>query len=509
MILGYVSIGLTVWILMSLIYSEKPLPYYIGAYVVGSFLLLSTTLASQGLVGSDIHLEHYYAYQAQLNGWNTTLPCTINSCLPVVLVAPAISDAFKIDLIWIFKIVFPLLYALVPVLLVYIYSRFMPIKWAFLSAMVFVIVPVYFLEMPAISRQMIAELLIVGMIALLMSNFQHKYKMLGLLIGSVGVVFTHYSTATFWFVFLFATAIGYVLTNQKWRTLDIFVILVISSITFIVYSNTISSGWIMVDFGNVVEAMVPDSLASSLPIMPTSATDIGKSFQNSSTSSLIFIIPSILILVYGTYRLIKSKINTLYKVWIVTAFFLLLAALVYPKISQTINYTRYYHMMLIFLAPAIIFTFRKWNVRITTIGLIIAFLFTSGLVFNLLKIDNISKLQLPYSIALENQRLDAGNYLTQDDRKVSKWASENEIKEVYADLGGVAAMQDYLSLYQVKPLNEAKQNSYVFMRSWNMEKETITVWIGPGLRKQEPLPDIKNFDVVYRSGSSILLKVKK
>lgn len=506
MILGYISIGLTVLIILVLAISriEKPLPYYIGAYVVGSFLLLSATLASQGLVGSDIHLEHYYAYQSQLNGWNTTLPCTINTCLPVVLVAPAISSAFNIDLIWVFKIIFPLLYAFVPVLLVYIYSRFIPVKWAFLSAMIFIIMPTFFLEMPAISRQMIAELIVVGMIALLVSESEHKYKMLGLLVGSIAVTLCHYSTATFWFVFLFVTVIGYLATNQKWRTLDIGVVLLVSVIVFWVYSKSISSGWIMVDFGNVVSALVPDSISETLPITVTSTTDINKDFQITSTSSLFFIIPSILILTYGSFRLLKSKkIDKLYKVWIITAFILLIAVLVYPAISQTINYTRYYHMMLIFLAPAIIYTFKKYNVQIMASGLIIAFLFTSGLVFNLLKIDNIAKVQLPYSIALENQKLDAGNYLTQDDIKVSKWASEHGIKEVYADLGGVAAMQDYLSLYQVKPLNEAKTNSYIFMRSWNNEQKKIAVWVGPGLRKQITKPEINKL-ILYQSGNSIL-----
>ena len=64
-------------------------------------------------------------------------------------------------------------------------------------------------------------------------------------------------------------------------------------------------------------------------------------------------------------------------------------------------------------------------------------------------------------------------------------------------------MQDYLSLYQVKPLNEAKTNSYIFMRSWNNEQKKIAVWVGPGLRIQKPLPEI-NKPILYQSGNSIL-----
>jgi uncharacterized membrane protein len=499
MILGYFSIGLAVLIILVLAISrtEKPWPYYIGAYVVGGILLLSTTLASSQLVGSDIHLEYYYANQAILNGWDISLPCTVNSCLPVTILAPFLSGYDSDRLIWIFKVVFPLLYALVPVLLVYIYSRFMPIKWAFLSAMVFVIVPTFFLEMPSISRQMIAELVIVATLALLMSKHGHIWKMAGLLAGSILVIVSHYSTATFWLVILASSIIGYGIQDRKAHTmrwLDVGVIFAVSVGFFLWYSRWASSGWQVVDYTNTIISIVGS----------TNSGNIGT--PSSLNINWIPIIAS-LVLTFGVYRLLKAKIDILYKVWVITAFALLLVGAVFPQISNTINFSRYYHMMLIILAPVVIFTFRYKIIKRTTTCLIVAFLFSSGLIFNLLKIDNIEYPNIPYSIALENQRLDAGNYLTADDRRVAKWASENGIKEVYGDAGGVLALQDYFSLYQTHSISDALPDGYLFLRSWNIERGTFAYWVGPGLRIQKPLPEIDR-PIVYQSGKSILYGVK-
>jgi uncharacterized membrane protein len=494
MILGYLSIGSTVLIVLVLLLTRtsKLWPFYIGAYVVGGILLLSTTLASSQLVGTDINVEYYYASQALQHGWNISLPHSFNSSMVVTILAPLLSGYTESGLIWVFKIVYPLLFALVPVFLLYIYSRFMPIKFAFLSAFFFILVPTFFLEMPQISRQMIAELIVVGMLALLVSKLDHKWKMLGLLIGSFAVVVSHYSIATFWFVFLFSTMIGYWLYNEKpWRALDVGFILIASIALFYGYSHWVANGWQIEDIGNAVQGLTmasgPDS-KSSYNLLPAALT---------------------LILSYGIYRLIKSKdISKLYKVWIATASLLLIAGVVYPAISNTINFSRYYHLMLIILAPAVVYSFERNTLKITTVLTLIVFLFSSGLIFNLFKIDNIANNQIPYSIALENRRLDAGNYLTSDDDKVAKWAYDNHIQKPTGDLGSMAALEHYYSIYELKPFYGFSPGDYILLRCWNTEQKTYSVTNGPGLRKQIRFPENLDVDLVYKSGGSLLVRVK-
>jgi len=502
MILGYISIGLTlVAVLALMILNLRARYYYFGIYLIGALLLLSTTLASSQLVGTDINVEYYYARQALINGWSISLPHSFNSSMVLTILAPLLSGegSNQSDLLIVFKVVFPLLFAYVPVLLLYIYSRFMPMKWAFISAFVFVLVPTFFLEMPQISRQMIAELIVVGMMALLMSKLAHKWKMLGLLLGSLAVVVSHYSVATFWFVFLFATVIGYWLHNEKpWRVLDVGFILIASLALFYAYSHWVSSGWQVEDIGNAVQGLA----ANIQGLNPNSGID------NKSSVNLLPIILT-LILSYGIYRLLKSKeAPKLYKVWIATASLLLIIGVIYPAVSNTINFSRYYHLMLIILAPAVVYSFQRNTLKIATSLALILFLFSSGLIFNLLKIDNIEKNQIPYSIALENKRLDAGNYLTSDDDKVAKWAYDNHIQKPTGDLGSMAALEHYYSIYELKPFEGFNPGDYILLRCWNTEHGTYAVTNGPGLRKQMKLPRDLKVVVVYRSGDNYLVRVK-
>jgi uncharacterized membrane protein len=101
---------------------------------------------------------------------------------------------------------------------------------------------------------MIAEFILVAMIALLVSNKEHKWKMLGLFVGSLGVILSHYSTATFWFVFLFMTVIGYLVTNQNgvlWMCLFVLVISFYLYCSTLINFKRLDNG----DFGNAIDKL--------------------------------------------------------------------------------------------------------------------------------------------------------------------------------------------------------------------------------------------------------------
>ena len=483
MILGYASIIISIAIVITLtLIKVKNGYYYAGIYVVGALMLLSSSLANSELVGSDIHLEFYYANQALMNGWDSALTCTVNSCLPITILAPAISKALNIDLIWVFKVIYPLLFALVPVLLVWIYSRFISTRLAFLSAFFFIAVPTFFMELPAVTRQMFAEILIVSMIALMLSRV--KYKLWIMIPVSFLIVASHYSSAAFWFLILGGAFASYTITHKEIQATQCIVVLGLTALFFAFYSHWVSSGWIMVDTGNAI------TRAITQPV-----------------NNYWLTIPAGLVLAYGIYKMLRSDlIPGLYKGWVILCSVMLLAAMVYPAIAATINFTRYYHLVLIILAPALVFTFYNHPKVIMPLLLVIFFV-TSGLAFKVVGYDSIEKVYIPYSIALENKSLDAGNYLTADDRIVAKWASENGIDEVYGDMGGSLALQDYYDIFHAHPLGDTIPDGYIFLRSWNTEHKTLARWVGPGMRRQIPLPEL-NREVIYQSGNSILLGVK-
>jgi hypothetical protein len=329
--------------------------------------------------------------------------------------------------------------------------------------------------------------------------------MLGLFVGSPLVVMTHYSTAGFWFVMLFATIIGYWKGNQKWKTLDVAVVFAITVIFAVIYSHNISSGWQVEDTGNAISILT----SGIITVDPVETTKPAISiFSGINPREYLITIPCLLILVYGFYRLLKwDKVPVLYKSWAVVVELMLLAGAVYPPVSATINFTRYYQLMLIVLAPCIIFLFR-WNLKIAVPILVTVFLFSSGLIFNIFQINNISHFNIPYSIALENNRLDAGNYLTTDDRIVAQWAYDNGYDNVTGDLGGVGILQNYFSVYQAKPISTLIPGNVVLLRTWNTQHNTIAVTNGPGLRKQVPLPQDLKYQIIYESGECRLVEIQ-
>ena len=503
MTLGYISIGLTVLIVLALTISRtsKTWLYYLGIYLIGGCLILSTTLASSQLIGTDVNVEYYFSRMVILNGWDTSLNNSFNSSMPITVLAPLLSGYSESNLIWVYKIVFPLLFACAPVLLLYIYSRFMPIKTAFLSSFIFIIVPTYLLEMPQIARQMVSELVLVGIVALLISKIDHKWKMLYVLICSLIIIASHYSMATFLFVILFVATIGYLrYDKEKWRALDLAIILILSIGCFYGYSHWVASGWQVEDMANATKILT-DSIVSG---------GIASGNVQSNPISINWLhVVLVLGLAYGVYQMIVDKKNPgIYKLWIIMAFSMLLVSIIYPSISSSINFTRYYHLMLIFLAPAVVYTFKRATIRTTTTLAIIVFIISSGLLFNLMRIDNIEYPNIPYSIALENKRLDAGNYLTDTDDDAARWAYENGIEEIYCDLGGNAALEHYYPMRELKMMGDFSPGTYIFFREWNNNTLTYAITNGVGLRKQIPFPDSLECDIIFQTGNSLIARVK-
>jgi uncharacterized membrane protein len=149
-IIGLVSFGK---------YSETDYPHLIWA--IGLALLLQTTLISPGLIGSDIHTEYYFYNQAVTNGnWDYTDSHPYNSAAGSTVFAPFLTNVFGIPGYWIFKLIFPVLFSLVPVILYFIFRKEFGAKVAFFASVFFVIVPTWSMELIGIPRQMLGEIML-------------------------------------------------------------------------------------------------------------------------------------------------------------------------------------------------------------------------------------------------------------------------------------------------------------------------------------------------------------
>ena len=107
-------------------------------------LVLNVTLISNYLVGTDIHTEYYYYSLARYN-WDYTISHSYNSSIALVIIAPLVSKLFNTDGYWIFKILFPIMFSLVPVLLYFTFNEFMEKKKSFLASFMFIAFPSFML----------------------------------------------------------------------------------------------------------------------------------------------------------------------------------------------------------------------------------------------------------------------------------------------------------------------------------------------------------------------------
>lgn len=503
----------------------------ITLYALSLLLLLTTTLASSQLVGSDIHVEYYYAKQA-MDGWDSSLPHANNAALSITVLAPFLARLLPIDIIWVFKVVFPAMFAFLPVLLYRLFRHIVDDKRAFLAALFFVVVPSFTLELTGVARQQIGELLMALGLLTLVQKWSWRIRLPIVTILGVLVTFSHYSLGILFLAFPLTTLV-YLGLQRKGRLLMALSAsqVVVVGVSLLFFSS-VASGWVMTHIGNVVAATPvgqtaveewreDDSAPSTVLVTPPSQqsdmfrTATGLDFMEvdgwGKAFRVVQILTQVAVLV-GCVVLLRRKLG-IYKPLLAASLFMLLLAVAYRPIGELLNLSRYYHIALMTMAPAFVVGIEKMTGRWQWLApaiIPVYFLFTSGLVFYAVGYDNIETATVPYSIALENRRLDAGAYLTDNDDAVAQWAFEQGITPVYADIHGVLVLQHHYTMWDALPLpleeDSESMGSYVLLREWNIKKGTLTYWNGPGLRRQEP--NWVNGRIVHMQGSALLVKVK-
>jgi uncharacterized membrane protein len=179
--------------------------YPLAVFVIALSLLFHQTLISAWLTGWDIQFEYSLANSVLNAGfWNPNLLNHYDGMLSVVSLAPIYSIISSLNLVWVFKIAYPVIFALVPLGLYQIFRRQLDDKIAFLSAFFFMSISSFFVEMTALGRQEVAEFFFVLMILLLVSKEMNKTIQSALfVVFSLSLVVSHYGLTYIVLLFLF------------------------------------------------------------------------------------------------------------------------------------------------------------------------------------------------------------------------------------------------------------------------------------------------------------------
>ena len=476
--------------------------YPLIIFVLSISLLYHNSLISSTLYGYDIHQEYYDSNLVKILGtWNPDIPRNINAMLSIVMIAPIYSEICDLNLTYVFKIVYPFLYSFTPLGIYLIYRKQVnnP-KIAFFSIFYFMSVYPYYTEMLALARQEIAELFLVLIVLVMISNYEAPKKKLLYIVFSLGLVISHYGLS---YLFIILSLIAYmflVYLNQKSeifcpRTIFLFIICAIG------WSIYLSSGSIFDSVGNLFM-----NVYHSISYLQTSTVSLvtkGTSSWCGKLVRLLYFSSQIFILIgFGqsiiAYKNSKTQSEVKFsKEYMGFSFACICLLAVFLITSVTgMNIYRFFHISTIFLSlfcilgGLVVFNFIEKVVQniVPTSHNRNSFKFLAIFLalFLLLNIGFVQEIanDYPTSVSLSQNSMKEGGanssmrlyryYIPIQDVYGSMWISKNrnDTMDVYADetaarfvLTSYGMMPDQKYLYNEK---NRFLNSYIYFRYPNV-----------------------------------------
>ena len=418
--------------------SRKMFPFAILIFAIS--LILHNSLISMHVCGWDINLELYLCNLVKTHSyWDPTLDYTANGMLSLVMLAPIYSSISDLSITWVFKIVYPFLFCLVPLGLYRIVEKQTDDRIAFISCLFFVSVNVFYTEMMNLARQQIAELFLVLLILSMIDKNMNKPKRAFLfIIFSISLAVSHYGLSYIFMGCLILAWIMLVLAespkmqkimrnffssfggvndklflnpnfiNTEYRTINSTFVLLFITFTLTWYLS-ISNSSAFDAIANIGEQILSsistdflDPNASQGLEMVTAKSAPGVLHDINKTINYlnqIFIIIGAVVL---SLKFQEFKFKREYMAFSLLNLGICFAGVTVPFFASALHMTRLYHITLIFLAPfcviggiAVIWGVFKvvgisWtnrliglSVKILSIYFAIFLLYQSGLVFEL------------------------------------------------------------------------------------------------------------------------------
>ena len=511
---------------------------------VSMALLMSATFSSTRLLGWDIHGE-YLVFQQVMKSfhWQPELSLQYNSVTSVTLLPAVLSVATSLDGIQIFKFVYPILYSVLPVVLYRLYRRILPAEAALLAVFLFIGYPSFYIDLTAIARQEIAEILLALALCVLIDNRYHNLRgRLVLLLLSVGIVMSHYSVAYLYIAILIfsylilrretlqladlTTTVAVILIGSTWY---IFVTGGGEIRTVTLYISTVASG-VFLDFFSPFSR--PSAVIQALGL---ASTGLGILHElNRLTSYLV-----VLAIFSGFALLVLEKRKEVVRTrMLVVACFgivLLISAVALPYFAGGLNLSRLYHIALIFVSPCFAYGIMGFVPKLQSIAtrihpswprlskrtvyligatlLLSYFLFNSGWVW---AVSGGS----PTSVLLDPQRMLHSQqpalqawvmsyYVPGQDAAGAQWLSKYHASNIFicADLD---AQYNALTSYGGFPREPPKlpdycnfERSYVFLRLLNTEYG-VGSYYSTEWRVSEIYPNLITMERVYSNGGATI-----
>lgn len=520
--------------------------YTLSILMIGLSLLYHTSLISNYIIalGSDVPVEYSVFKITETNAkWSHIflLPehlgyGRLNSMLSVTILPTIYSKLLNAGPTWIYKILYPTLFSFVPLILFKLWQRNFGSKKAFVAIFLLMAQNTFYTEIAVLNRQMIGELFFALILFIIVKNGLKKFqKMLFFVIFSFALIVSHYAIAEILLFFLTLVLICLFLIKRSAGNITLTMVVLFSVMMFVWYIFTSNSTVFksIVNYGNYVYSQLSDFLSLEsrgetvlrglgLEQPPTVWNLFSRMFAYTTE---FFIAIGFIGL---TTRRIKYNFSKEEYSLTLSAIFFLSALILVPGLANTMNMSRFYHLLLFFLAPIFVLgaefiiklTFKhqseiKLSILVLTI-LIPYFLFQTGFIYEIVKNQS-------WSLPLSGYRMDpiflkwATRYFAESEVIGAIWLSKYVARNnsmTYADaistsslLNGYGMMIYGLNMGRLSNATNFIHDSYIYLNSLNAVNNIVITDM-----YLLNTSDIKIFDFsskVYSNGNCDIYQVAK
>jgi len=520
------------------IVSRKLLPaklYPVLIFIVAVALLYHSSLLTMHVVsfGSDAASEYFVAKTTfDAEKWNSIVPYwdeltgRVNAMLSVTILPTIYSKLLNLDMVWVFKILFPLIFAFVPIGLYQLWQNYVGKKYALLSTFLFMSFSTFYTEMFGLNRQIVAELFFVLLLLVVFNEkMKSSYRITCFTFLSLGLVSSHYAIAEIFLFFMFLLYVLSIIFKNQRRRLTLGMLLLFLSIMFAwyIYVSRATTFNTLLEVGGNVYGQLGDffNLGSrgttvlrglGLEQNPTIWNSVGRVLAY-STEFLIVI---------GFLALIAGKairrFDKDYMTIGLVAMTLLAALILVPGLAEAFNMTRFYHVLLFILAPffavgaefiTMVVLRRKGELSVLFLMLAVIvpyFLFQTGFVYEVAQSES-------WSLSLSEYRMSPVTKYARlgytDSLSVSgaRWLSKNvPLIRIYADWQSAGALMLTGSIYKgyVQAFSNVTTfgvNSTVYLDTLNVRYDTVYGQQGQTWNTSE-LSNLDDLDRIFSNGNS-------
>ncbi|MFZ0441314.1 MAG: DUF2206 domain-containing protein [Methanobacterium sp.] len=379
--LGIIFMILTIAIIILLVGFKKidKSLYSFIVLIISISLLLQNSLITNYLSGFDIQREYFLAklviYNLKWENFPNLISLTdLNSILSITILPSYFYYICNINIVWIFKIVYPLIYALVPLGLFELFKREFNSRIAFFSVTYFIVNYSFFYNMVQLMRQIIAEVFLVAILLLFLDNKMDKrFRSILIITFLLSLTMSHYGTAPIFLAVLVGVFILQYLFNlyernkikSKIDTINLNIVLIFFTIVLIwyIYNNNAA---VFISILGIFQGMYDSILSSFLSANSTQGLAIigmKVTFFNTITKYLFLFTQALIVVgILGILFNIgnmknRFKMKREYFFFAILFLGICILSILVPNFSSQLDTIRMFHIAIIILSPFFVIGF--------------------------------------------------------------------------------------------------------------------------------------------------------